>query len=142
MFKINLKGAEPVEYAWPEGKPKDQQAKLTIRPFPVSNSEVKMRKNVGKDDKDGGDFNLEFIKEGKENKDIYLYCLLKAEGLTDQEGEKLDIEAKISVPMGDGNVKMSVKEFIYDYCFDSGLPGFVLKKSRMIEEEVEEEKKS
>lgn len=139
MFKINLKGAEPVEYMWPEDKPKDQQAKLTIRPFPSSRSELKMRRNAGTDD---GDFNLEIVKEGKENKDIYMYCLLKAEGLTDQEGEKLDIDAKISVPMGDGHVKMPVKEFIYDFCFDSGLPQFVLQKAKVIESEVKREEKN
>lgn len=139
MFQINLKGAEPVEYDWPEGKPKDQQAKLTIRPFPSSKSELKMRRSV---DGDKSDFNLEIIKEGKENKNIYMYCLLKADGLTDQDGKKIEIDAKITVPMGDGHVKMPVKEFIYDYCFDSGLPTFVFQKAKFIEKEEEEEKKS
>ena len=145
MFQINLKGAEPVWYMWPPEKPKEEQAELLIRPYPASQAELKMRRKIDSESGISDDekvFDLEIVKEGSENKRIFMYCLMDAKGLTDQEGNELDLSKKVILPGSGGKAKMTVKEFIFDYCFDSGLPNFVLLKARVAEAEIEEEKKS
>ena len=139
MFSINLKGAEPEWYGWPEGKPKEEQAQLLIRPYPMSRNKLKVRRSSdGPDD----EFNMEIVKEGSDNKAIYMYCLMDAKGLTDQNGEKLVLNREITIEIDSYKKKMSVKEFIYDYQFHTQLPNFVLQKARIVEEEVKAEEKN
>lgn len=140
MFSINLNNAEPTWYNWPVDAPKEKQAKLLIRPYPASQSELKMRRTSNTED--GDNFNMEIVKEGSENKRIFIYCLMEAKDLTDKEGNPLELDKKIIMPGGDGKVKMTVKEFIFDYCFESGMPNFVLSKAKAAEAEIEEEKKT
>lgn len=142
MFQINLKSAEPQWYDWPEKADEEKQAKLLIRQRPASDSEMRMRRSRGKDESDA--FDLEIVQEGSDNKKAFMYCLMDSEGLTDQEGKSINVNDKIDVPIGKDKkmVKMSVKEFIFDYLYDSGLPDFVLLKGKVARTRIEEEKKS
>ena len=142
MFQIDLTGAEPQWYSWPENADKKKQAQLLIVSYPASESEMKMRR--AKNDEESNEFNLEIVQEGSANKKAFMYCLKDSKDLTDMNDNPINVNDKIDVPIGkDGkNVKMSVKEFIFDYCQDSGLPDFVLLKGKAIRRRLEEEKKS
>lgn len=139
MFQINLKGAEPQWYSWPPEKPKDEQAQLLIRPYPSSRNELIAR---GRREGSNEDLLLEIVKSGKENKDIFIYCLLDAKGLCDQKGTDLKLEKKITIKTGTEEKVMTIKEYIYEYQSESGLPSFVLLKAKAIIDEVKEEEKN
>lgn len=142
MFHINLKGAEPIWYSWPEDKPEKEQTKLLIRPYPSSRTELKVRRSARMHGDADNEWNLEIVKSGQENKEIFLYCLMDAKGLVDENDVELKINKEITVKVGDFSKKMKIKEYIFDYLFDSGLPSFVLSKVLSIEKEVNREEKN
>ena len=122
MFQINLNGASPQWYCFPEGtNEKTCDCRLKIRRYPTSKSKTVVRRA----DKD----TFEILYSGEDRKEAFLFALIDAEDLQDADGKSIKLNWKI-------------KEYLYDYEFDSGIPTFVLKKAGIMIEEVQNEEKN
>lgn len=124
MIILDLTGVEPKEYQFPENSIEGQPtATLTIQPYPNSMSSSIIRASVG-----GG---TEFVMTGGENKRIFTYCLVSAKGFCDRNGKE--------IPMTEENKS---RIFDYEHIFQTGLPAFVLEKSRALATAKAEQEKN
>lgn len=136
MFQINMKGAEPQWYGWPEDASKEKQAKLKIRPYPSSRSETIVRRTPDNEK------NIEVVFRAKDRKEIYMFCLMEIKDLTDENGHPLKLTDTVRIPADSGFQKMPVKEFIFEYQQHTGLPAYIIEKGNVVVEEIEEEEKN
>lgn len=127
MFQIDfdVKAIGPQDIKFPkDAKEGEPQVILTIRPYPMSKSTSRFRKVEGSDD-------LEIVLSGAETKRIYMYCLMKWKDLVDKNGKE--------VKYSEEN-----KERIFDYenIFQTGIPAFVIAKSKALEQVKEDAEKN
>jgi len=125
MINLNMDYADPQWFTFPENAKEDEpHCKLLIRAYPESMSEMTIRKN----DATG----QEFAIKGIDRKKRFIYCLVDAEGIGNSSTKK---ELKIK-----DNDK--IKEYIFDYCQDTGIPSFVELKGWIKKKEEEEIEKN
>lgn len=124
MFELDLSGAEPKEYMFPEGaKEGEPTATVTIRPFPKSlSTSITRRGENGK---------IEHVFTGEDDKKVFVYCLVKATGFCDKNGKE--------IPMTDVN-KSNI--FDFEYIYNTGLPSFVINKALSMTSAKEEQEKN
>lgn len=135
MFKIDLNGATPQWHDFPENSTdKNCNCRLKIQRYPASKSQMVVRRTEEQ--------TFDVVISGLEKRDAFCECLIAAEDLQDLNGKPIDLNEKITVISKLGDKKITIKQYIYDYEFESGIPVFVLKKAGLLKMEVEGEEKN
>ena len=138
MLKLDLKSGEPRWFKFPEKvKENEEQCSLLICPYPNSKGETTIRRTA--------DEKIEMVLPGSKRKEAFMDCLLDQEDMVGDDDKPLRLDMMIKVQVGKNEKaqrELTLKEFIYDYQMETGIPRFVLEKAGVVAEETEEEEKN